>query len=98
MHLREHGKGSIYGRYFNATQRLLQGGAVDQQQFISFVRQRGLAVIATRGSDGAPQAALVGITATRRGELVFDTSRSSRKFRNLSSFAQVALVIGWDKE
>jgi general stress protein 26 len=92
------GEGSTYGRYFSATQRLLQGGAVDQQQFISFVRQRGLAVIATRGSDGAPQAALVGITATRRGELVFDTSRSSRKFRNLSSFAQVALVIGWDNE
>jgi pyridoxine/pyridoxamine 5'-phosphate oxidase len=71
---------------------------VDQQQFISFVRQRGLAVIATRGSDGAPEAALVGITATRRGELVFDTSRSSRKYRNLSSYAQVALVIGWDNE
>jgi general stress protein 26 len=92
------GRPTTYSRYFSATQRLLQGGAVDQQQFISFVRQRGLAVIATRGSDGAPQAALVGITATRRGELVFDTSRSSRKFRNLSSFAQVALVIGWDNE
>ena len=77
---------------------LLQGGAVDQQQFINFVRQRGLAVIATRGVDGAPQAALVGITATGRGELVFDTSRSSRKYRNLSAFAQVALVIGWENE
>jgi hypothetical protein len=77
---------------------LLQGGAVDQQQFINFVRQRGLAVIATRGADGSPQAALVGITATWRGELVFDTSRSSRKYRNLSAFAQVALVIGWENE
>jgi uncharacterized pyridoxamine 5'-phosphate oxidase family protein len=77
---------------------LLQGGAVDQRQFINFVRERGLAVIATRGADGAPQAALIGITATERGELVFDTSRSSRKYRNLSAFAQVALVIGWDNE
>ena len=73
---------------------LLQGGAMDQEQFINFVRQRGLAVIATRGADGAPQAALVGITATEQGELVFDTSRSSRKYRNLSAFAQVAMVIG----
>ena len=56
------------------------------------------AVLATRGADGAPQAALVGITATGRGELVFDTTRSSRKYRNLSAFAQVALVIGWDNE
>ena len=71
---------------------------MDQQQFIRFVRQRGVAVIATRGTDGAPQAALVGITATGRGELVFDTTRSSRKYRNLSAFDQVALVIGWDNE
>ena len=77
---------------------LLQGGAVDQRLFINFVRQCGLAVIATRGADGAPQAALVGITATEGGELVFDTSRGSRKYRNLSAFAQVALVIGWDHE
>src|SRR6188768_3270521 len=77
---------------------LLQGGAMDQEQLINFVRQRGLAVIATRGADGAPQAALVGITATEQGELVFDTSRSSRKYRNLSAFAQVAMVIGWDNE
>jgi hypothetical protein len=70
----------------SATHRLLlQGGAVDQQQFINFVRERGLAVLATRGADGAPQAALVGITATGRGELVSDTSRSSRKYRNLSA-------------
>jgi general stress protein 26 len=83
----------------DATHRwLVQGGAVDQQQFINFVRERGLAVIATRGLDGAPQAALVGMTATDRGELVFDASRSSRKYRNLCAFAQVALVIGWDNE
>jgi hypothetical protein len=55
-------------------------------------------VRATRGTDGAPQAALVGITATWRGELDFNTSRSSRKHRNLSTFAQVALVIGWNDE
>jgi hypothetical protein len=86
-------------RAMNATPRLpRQGGAMDLPQFIDFVRQRGLAVIATRGADGAPQAALVGIAATGRAELVFDTSRSSRKYRNLSAFAQVAMVIGWDKE
>jgi hypothetical protein len=40
----------------------------------------------------------VGITATGRGELVFDTSRGSRKYRNLSSYAQIALVVGWENE
>lgn len=56
---------------------------MDRAQFVEFVRRRGLAVIATRGPDGAPQAALVGITATDRGELVFDTARQSRKCANL---------------
>ena len=87
------------GRPLSATHvLLLQGDAVDQQQFIRFVRQRGLAVIATRGVDRAPRTALVGIIATGRGELVFDTTRSSRKHRNLTAFARVALVIGWDNE
>jgi PPOX class probable F420-dependent enzyme len=71
---------------------------LDRAQLIEFVRQRGLAVLATRGPDGGPQAALVGITATDRGELVFDTAANSRKLRNLRAFPRVAVVIGWDDE
>lgn len=71
---------------------------MNRAQFIEFVRQRGLGVVATRGPDGAPQAALVGITATDRGELVFDTALSSRKCRNLLAFPRVAVVIGWEDE
>ena len=65
---------------------------------VEFVRQRGLAVVATRGPDGAPQAALVGITATDRAELVFDTAAGSRKRANLQAFPRVAVVVGWDEE
>lgn len=71
---------------------------MDRAQFVEFVHRRGLAVVATRGPNGAPQAALVGIAATDRGELVFDTARSSRKVANLQAFPRVALVIGWDDE
>jgi PPOX class probable F420-dependent enzyme len=71
---------------------------MNRAQFVEFIRPRGLAVVATRGPDGAPQAALVGITATDRGELVFDTASSSRKYRNLRAFPRVAVVIGWDDE
>jgi PPOX class probable F420-dependent enzyme len=71
---------------------------VDRAQLVEFVRRRGLAVVATRGPDGAPQAALVGIAATDRGELVFDTAAGSRKVANLRAFPRVALVIGWDDE
>jgi PPOX class probable F420-dependent enzyme len=71
---------------------------VNRAQLVEFVRQRALAVVATRGPDGAPQAALVGIAATDRGELVFDTASRSRKCSNLRAFPRVALVIGWDGE
>ena len=54
--------------------------------------------MATRTRDGDPEAALVGITATDRGELVFDTSRHSRKYANLQADQRVAIVIGWDDE
>ena len=69
-----------------------------KEQLVEFVRQRGLAVVATRAPDGEPQAALVGVAATAAGEIVFDTLTSSRKYRNISSHPRVALVIGWDDE
>lgn len=71
---------------------------MDQAAFVAFVRDRGLAVLATCGPDGAPQAALVGVAATGRGELVFDASRRSRKVRNLTADPRVALVVGFDDE
>ena len=40
-------------------------------------------MIATRGPDGAPQAALVGVAASDRGGLIFDTAADSRSCANL---------------
>ncbi len=51
----------------------LERGVLDRLELIDFVRARGLGVIASRGPDGSPQAALVGIAATDEGELVLDT-------------------------
>jgi PPOX class probable F420-dependent enzyme len=67
-------------------------------ELVEFVRRRGLAVVATRGPDGPPQAALVGVAATNHGELVFDTVSRSRKCANLRAFPRAALVIGWENE
>lgn len=71
---------------------------MDLAEVIDFVRARGLGVVASRGPFGSPQAALVGIAATDQGELVFDCSRSSRKYANIESDPTVALVVGWDDE
>lgn len=59
-----------------------------------FVAAQQLAVVATLGPDGAPQAALVGIALTDQFELVFDSVESSRKIGNLRRDQRVAVVIG----
>jgi general stress protein 26 len=69
-----------------------------KDEFVEFVRARGLGVVATVAPDGSPEAALVGVAATDAAELVFDTSRRSRKFANIEPASEVAFVIGWDDE
>jgi len=71
---------------------------MDLAELVSFVRARALAVVATCGPDGGPEAALVDVAATDAGEIVFDTSVRSRKYRNIQVSPQVALVVGWDDE
>ncbi len=71
---------------------------MNRPELVTFIRQRGLAVVATRGPDGAPQAALVGVAATDQAEIIFDTSAASRKCRNIQARPEVAVVIGWDDE
>ncbi|MCD9878640.1 pyridoxamine 5'-phosphate oxidase family protein [Streptomyces guryensis] len=70
---------------------------MDRNALVHFVRARRLAVLATTSADGHPQAAVVGIAATDAGDLVFDTTRGSRKFANLRRQPRVALVIGFDR-
>jgi PPOX class probable F420-dependent enzyme len=69
---------------------------MDRDALVQFARARGLAVLATTSIDGHPQAAVVGIAITDDGDIVFDTTRTSRKFTNLSRQPRVALVIGFD--
>ena len=38
------------------------------------------------------------MAATDQAEIVFDTSRSSRKYRNIAADTRIALVIGLDDE
>jgi PPOX class probable F420-dependent enzyme len=71
---------------------------MNRSDLVAFVRERGLAVVATTGPQGEPQAALVGVACTDQAEIIFDTLTSSRKYRNIQSRPEVAVVIGWDDE
>jgi general stress protein 26 len=64
----------------------------------NFIRQHNLAVISTLSKDNKPEAALVGFAVSQDLEIVFDTVKTSRKYKNLLQNPSVAVVIGWDNE
>jgi general stress protein 26 len=67
-------------------------------ELVQFLRRYRLAVQASVGPDGAPQAAVVGFAASDALEIVFDTVESSRKYRNLCADPRITFVVGWDDE
>ncbi|KAA1419856.1 hypothetical protein FE697_018295 [Mumia zhuanghuii] len=67
---------------------------MDLQHLVEHVRARRDGVVTTVGPGGEPQAAYVELTATERGEIVFDARASSRKIANLRQDARVAIVVG----
>src|SRR3954452_5068403 len=74
--------------------RRLNGGSVDANKLLEFLRRHRLAVQASVSAAGGPQAAVVGFAATDSFEIVCDTLDSTRKVRNLRQNNRVALVIG----
>ncbi len=69
-----------------------------KEDLFHFIRSKRLAVISTTNAAGSPEAALIGFAFDRDIGLIFDTSSTSRKARNLRARPQAALVIGWDDE
>ena len=69
------------------------------KEFIfNFIKQHILAIISTATANGNPEAALVGFAISHDLEIVFDTVKTSRKYKNLMKNPAVAVVIGWDNE
>jgi len=63
-----------------------------------FIKQHRLAVISTSTEENQPEAALIGFAVSKDLEIVFDTVKTSRKYKNLLQNPAVALVVGWDDE
>lgn len=64
----------------------------------AFIGQCKLGVLGTIAEGNMPQSALVGIAVTPQLEIVFDTVKSSRKYRNLASHGACSFAIGWSGE
>ncbi|MGC1104998.1 MAG: pyridoxamine 5'-phosphate oxidase family protein [Candidatus Acidiferrales bacterium] len=67
---------------------------IDRHGLLEFMRANPLVTLATVSADGAPQAALLGVAASDRLELVFDTVDNSRKFGNVLRDGRIAVVFG----
>jgi hypothetical protein len=64
----------------------------------SFLMQSKLGVLGTIAETNVPQSALVGIAVTENLEIIFDTVKTSRKYRNLIAKPECCFVIGWTGE
>ena len=67
---------------------------MDRAALYSSMRRYRYGVISSLSRSGAPQSALVGIATTPQLEIIFDTSTSSRKYRNLTHCPLCSFVIG----
>ena len=63
-----------------------------------FIRQHKLGVLSTTSGALTPQSALIGIAVTPDLEIIFDTTKSTRKYPNLVLNPRCSLVIGWAAE
>ena len=66
----------------------------NRTEIAAYVRAEGRAIVATVTADGAPEAALVGITALDDGTLIFNVVPGARKLANLAANGRVAVVVG----
>lgn len=64
----------------------------------SFLTAQRYGVLGTISPENLPQAALVGIATTPSLELIFDTLKTTRKYRNLMANPKVSFVVGWENE
>ena len=67
-------------------------------EFFRFMSARKLAVVGSVGPAGEPQSALVGIAVTEELEVIFDTLKTTRKYRNLTADSRASIAIGWEGE
>lgn len=71
---------------------------MNREEICDFIRRQRYGVVSSTASNGVPQSALVGIAATSRLEIIFDTLNNTRKYANLIQRPACSLVIGWSGE
>jgi hypothetical protein len=71
---------------------------ISKDAIYAFMKQHRFGVLSSIAGDRRPQSALMGIAVTPELEIVFDTVRSTRKYRNLIERPDCSFVVGWGGE
>jgi uncharacterized pyridoxamine 5'-phosphate oxidase family protein len=69
-----------------------------KEAIVSFLKTKKHTVISTISSAQAPESALIGFGQTDELEIIFGTSNTTRKYKNLKANNKVSFVIGWDED
>ncbi len=72
--------------------------AIPLADFVTFVTEHPLGVVATFDAERGPEAALLTFAPLPDGDLLFDTQVASRKLHNIRADQRVAVVIGTTEE
>jgi hypothetical protein len=67
---------------------------MEQSELLAYLRSQRLGMLGTLAPSGDPQGALVGYAITPDLELVFDTLRTTRKYRNMIANPRVSFTVG----
>jgi hypothetical protein len=67
---------------------------IDKQQILEFAKRHGVCVLST-AINNKSESALVDFGITEEFEIVFNTYKSSRKYKNLMRNPNVSIVIGF---
>ena len=71
---------------------------ITKRDIYDFTAKHKLGVLGTTGPENRPQSSLVGIAVTPGLDIIFDTVKTSRKYRNLIVRSDCSFAIGWDGE
>ncbi|HEY3987986.1 MAG TPA: pyridoxamine 5'-phosphate oxidase family protein [Acidobacteriaceae bacterium] len=67
---------------------------MEKTELLAYLRSQRLGILGTLSTSGEPQGALVGYAITPHFEIVFDTLRTTRKYRNILANPRVSFTVG----
>jgi hypothetical protein len=67
---------------------------MEQSELLAYLRSQRLGMLGTVAPSGDPQGALIGYAVTPDLELLFDTLRTTRKYRNMIANPRVSFTVG----